>query len=284
MNENIEQLSTRSVDIVRISESTSENIQDGLAVEEPLEISLSIPDAEPPLISKNISITMRTPGGDEDLALGFLFTEGIIKSYSQVSKVVNDKNRIHFILNHSQDLDLSKLDRHFYTSSSCGVCGKASLEAIKTVCQLDSLPQQQWRVQHSLLYSLPEKLRTQQAVFESTGGIHAAALFSQSGDFLLSREDVGRHNALDKLIGAALNDHSTLSLPLNEQLLLLSGRASFELIQKAVMAGIKFIMAIGAPSSLAVELAKEHEITLVGFLKRDRYNIYSRKDRIKLQS
>lgn len=282
MDNNLQHLASRSVEIIRISDSDSESRSDGLAVEEPVEISLSILSSTPPVSEKNISITMRTPGNDQDLAIGFLFTEGIIKADDQVSKILIEENKVHVFLNSAHGVDLSKLDRHFYTSSSCGVCGKASLEAIRTVCKLDAVEDLSWQVDRDLLYSLPEMLRAEQAIFARTGGIHAAALFSPEGAFLLSREDVGRHNALDKLIGAALQEHSALSLPLNQQLLLLSGRASFELIQKAVMAGIKFVVAIGAPSSLAVDLAKEHELTLVGFLKENRYNIYTGAARIKL--
>ncbi len=275
-------MTTKRVDVLRIRPTEAESILDGLAVEEPLEISLSIPSAQPPVLDKSISITMRTPGADKDLAIGFLFTEGMISKGSQIEKITKAENRIQVFLNSDQGVDLSKLDRHFYTSSSCGVCGKASLEAIKTVCQLKEVDAKEWQVNQDLLYNLPSKLREKQAVFADTGGIHAAALFDINGQFLLSREDVGRHNALDKLVGAALTS-DRFSLPLDEQLLLLSGRASFELIQKAVMAGITFVMAIGAPSSLAVELAIEHEITLVGFLKKERYNIYAGGQRISLR-
>jgi len=281
--ENEIDLAARKFDIVRVTESGPQTLQDGLAVEEPIEISISIPVATPPVLSKNISITMRTPGQDKDLAIGFLFTEGIIKANSQIQKVQLEENRIEVFLDHSEDLDLTKLDRHFYTSSSCGVCGKASLEAIKTECQLTPINELPWQVEENLLYDLPELLSKQQEVFASTGGIHAAALFSTDGKLLLSREDVGRHNALDKLIGAMLRNEDSALLPLNEHLLLLSGRASFELVQKAVMAGIRFIIAIGAPSSLAVDLAREHDITLVGFLKKERYNIYSGVQRIWLK-
>lgn len=262
--------------ILKLSEENFSSEIDLVAVEEPLEISLSIPTATPPLISKNISITMRTPGSDTDLALGFLFTEGVLRSFEQLKKVESSENAINVVLNGEEGVDLSKLERHFYTSSSCGVCGKSSIEMIRTSPQFASLGSN-FKVAPELVKSLPSKLRKQQRLFESTGGLHAAALFSLEGAIAGLCEDVGRHNALDKLIGQALQKQQ---LPLNRHLLLLSGRASFELIQKAVMAGISFVMAVGAPSSLAVDLAKEHEITLLGFLKADRFNVYNDADRI----
>lgn len=251
---------------------------DALAVEEPLEISLSILNAESPISNKNISITMRTPGHDRDLAIGFLFTEGIIIAPHQITRVNLDENSINVHLNNSEEVDLSKLERHFYTSSSCGVCGKASIEALKTVCRLPSSPSE-FLIDKNLIKSFPGMLQKQQNIFNDTGGIHAAALFNTYGELITVREDVGRHNALDKLIGHSLQDGQ---LPLNRHLLFLSGRASFELIQKAAMAGIHFIMAVGAPSSLAVELAVEHDITLIGFLSETRYNIYTGINRIKI--
>lgn len=246
--------------------------EDFLAVEEPVEISISTPK----IISKNISITMRTPGNDNDLALGFLFTEGIIRDPKQIDGYREEENKIVIQLNELIPLDLSKIERHFYTSSSCGVCGKASIDSVRTECKIET-SNPTWSIKASVIHPLPQKLREVQSVFESTGGIHAAALFNLKGELMHLREDVGRHNALDKLIGVAFMDQL---LPLEEHLLLLSGRASFELIQKAAMAGIKFIMAVGAPSSLAVELAEDFGITLIGFLNKERFNIYSNYQRI----
>lgn len=270
--------STLKKQIIKINGSTIEAVDDFLAVEDPLEISLSILTASPKVIHKNISITMRTPGNDKELAVGFLFTEGIISSQQQVDRVHSNPNTVHVFLNTSENINLSTLDRHFYTSSSCGVCGKASLDAIKTVCRLPSTLGD-FQIDPHAIKTFPTLLKHKQAIFKNTGGLHAAAIFNTKGDFIDLKEDVGRHNALDKLIGHFfLKDQ----LPLEQHLLLLSGRASFELIQKAAMAGIHFIMAVGAPSSLAVEMAKEHNITLIGFLNEVRYNIYSGPERIKL--
>lgn len=270
-------LSTKSIQITKISGQKSAVASDFAAIEEPLEISITLKSAQPEICNKNISITMRTPGADKDLALGFLFTEGIINSFSQIENVIQSTNNINIQLKNSSALDLSKLERHFYTSSSCGVCGKSSIVAIKTVRQI-KVDITTFTVPKATIYSLPLKLREQQKVFETTGGLHAAALFNQNGNLSILREDVGRHNALDKLIGAALQENT---IPLSNQLLLLSGRISFELVQKAAMAGIQFIMAIGAPSSLAIELAKEFNITLIGFLNTERFNIYTGEEKVE---
>lgn len=251
---------------------------DNIAVEEPLQISISILKTEIPITNKNISITMRTPGHDQDLAIGFLFTEGIIQASDQIKRVALDENSINVQLNNSENIDIGKLERHFYTSSSCGVCGKASIEAIKTICSLPPSPAD-FQIDKNLIKSFPGILKQEQNIFNNTGGIHAAALFNVNGELIIMREDVGRHNALDKIIGHLVTQDL---LPLDQHLLFLSGRASFELIQKAAMAGIHFIMAVGAPSSLAVEMALEHNITLIGFLNETRYNIYTGQKRIKI--
>ena len=251
---------------------------DDIAVEEPLQISISILEPESPITNKNISITMRTPGHDQDLAIGFLFTEGIIQASDQIKEITLGENSINVQLNNSENIDLGKLERHFYTSSSCGVCGKASIDAIKTICRLPpSLAD--FQVDKNLIKSFPGILKQEQNIFNNTGGIHAAALFNLNSELITIREDVGRHNALDKIIGHLVTQDL---LPLDQHLLFLSGRASFELIQKAAMAGIHFIMAVGAPSSLAVEMALEHDITLIGFLNETRYNIYTGPKRIKI--
>lgn len=261
----------------------SQVMMDVLAVEEPIEIRIHAPLATPPLHNKNISITMRTPGHDTDLAIGFLYTEGIISASSQIKSVENLDNVATVFLHENICLDLSKMERHFYTTSSCGVCGKSSLDAIRTVCpfpQADNV----FSVTKSFVMSLPGKLDAKQSIFHDTGGLHAAALFNLDGEPTLVREDVGRHNALDKVIGAAIIDHERErhSLPLDTSVLLLSGRASFELLQKAVMAGISIVCAVGAPSSMAVQLAEEHGVTLIGFLNNNRFNIYSGKQRVEL--
>jgi len=270
---------TIQLPITKINAATSSAANDILAAEEPLEIRLEY-SADGQLIQKTISVTMRTPGDDGELATGFLFTEGIISSKDEIEikpmMTGADKNIITVSIKPGVDINLEKLERHFYTSSSCGVCGKTSIEAIKTVCRLSNTANNA-QYPASLLQLLPQKLRNDQDIFERTGGLHASALFDAAGELILLREDVGRHNALDKLIGAALLADK---LPLNEHILLLSGRISFELVQKAAMAGIKIITAIGAPSSLAVETAAAFDMTLIGFLRDERFNIYSGAQRI----
>ncbi|MBL7809156.1 MAG: formate dehydrogenase accessory sulfurtransferase FdhD [Saprospiraceae bacterium] len=263
---------TKSVQIRKYKGDTFQDTTDLLAVEEPLEIRVEYGPLKHRK-SKNISITMRTPGSDEDLAVGFLFTEGVVRQPDDVFSVKGwDDNLVMVSLQPDFSFDVQKLERHFYTSSSCGVCGKGSLEAVKTTvsaeCQLLEAP---WEIRPEVIYSLPEKLRRAQETFDATGGLHACALFDSEGNLLASREDVGRHNALDKLIGHYLRN---AQIPLNQHILMLSGRASFELLQKAAMAGIRCVCAVGAPSSLAVETAKEFGIVLVGFLREGRFNVY----------
>lgn len=265
--------------IKKVNNGNITDAGDLLATEEPLEIRLEFNETGR-RVQKNLSVTMRTPGHDFELATGFLYTEGIINSTTDIASITYCKadngNIVCISLNDNIKPNIGNLERNFYTTSSCGVCGKASIESVKTVCpipdSIDSL-----RVPHTLICQLPDKLRAQQDVFENTGGLHACALFDMGGNLLLSREDVGRHNALDKLIGAALNDNM---LPLDKHILMLSGRASFELVQKAIMAGIKIIAAVGAPSSLAADMAEERGITLIGFLRGERFNIYSGAERV----
>jgi FdhD protein len=276
--------SVSNVNITRITDNQSEQTEDLLAVEDPMEIRLGFGPMEARQ-QKSVSVTMRTPGNDFELALGFLFTEGIIQYPTDVYKIQyctelntqeNLENIVRVELNPNLDIDLSKLQRNFYTTSSCGVCGKESIEAIKTNCMVQHLDLT-LQITPQTITQLPDKLRAQQSVFEYTGGIHACALFDAAGNILLLREDVGRHNALDKLIGAAM--HASI-IKLNETVLLLSGRASFELLQKAAMAGIPVVCAVGAPSSLAVQTAVSFNITLVGFLRNQRFNIYACPERI----
>jgi FdhD protein len=257
--------------------------EDVLAIEEPLEIRMTYGPLDN-RITKNISVTMRTPGNDMELACGFLFTEGIIQSFSQIESIahfnslLNPENIVVASIKPEVVFDLSKLDRNFYTTSSCGVCGKASINAVKTTgAQHQNTDTDGLKVNSELIHQLPDILRKKQDVFESTGGLHASALFDASGNLMMLREDVGRHNALDKLIGAALESGI---VPLSQHILLLSGRASFELIQKAAMAGIQIVAAVGAPSSLAVEMAEDFNITLIGFLRNGRFNIYSGAQRL----
>ena len=267
-----------TVPVQKVEGHSSTPFQDLLAVEEPLEIRLG---------DKSISITMRTPGNDFDLAAGFLFSEGILHDAKEVreirwSHLANGNprqlgNSVTVELNPGVQLDLDRLERHFYTTSSCGVCGKASIEAIEMQgCPV--LPRNAPAVDSSVIHALPEALRRAQPVFERTGGLHAAALFSADGQLQLLREDVGRHNAVDKLIGAEmLAGH----IPLANHVLFVSSRASFELVQKALMAGIPILAAVGASSSLAVETAQRFNLTLLGFVRDGRFNIYSGASRIQ---
>jgi FdhD protein len=252
---------------------------DALAVEEPLEIGLRYGSKDHP-VARAVSVTMRTPGHDEELALGFLWTEGIIARTSQVAgtAVLAGGNRVVVTLHAHEVPVLQPAERNFYTTSSCGVCGKASIGAIRTVSPYPNAPDQV-AVDAGLLYGLEDELRKRQCVFASTGGLHASALFDLAGELLLLREDVGRHNALDKVIGAALLKDA---LPLDRAILLLSGRASFELVQKATMAGLKIVAAVGAPSSLAVQLAQEAGMTLIGFLRHQGFNVYAGAQRIRM--
>ncbi|MFI5163568.1 MAG: formate dehydrogenase accessory sulfurtransferase FdhD [Sphingobacteriales bacterium] len=271
--------------ITKVSDDDFINTDDALAIEEPLEIRLEYGPENNRQV-KNVSVTMRTPGNDAELALGFLFTEGIIKTQHDIASAEqcfiacaeNKENVIQVSLKEGVVPKLQNTERNFYTTSSCGVCGKGSIASIKTVSAFsNNITENQ--VSSDTLYYLPAILQKRQEVFADTGGLHASALFDSSGELIMVREDVGRHNALDKLIGAALTDGM---LPLNEHILLLSGRASFELVQKAAMAGIYIMAAVGAPSSLAVQLAEEFKITLVGFLRGKRFNIYTQPQRILL--
>jgi FdhD protein len=271
--------------IHKLDQGQYRSLTDTLAVEEPLEIRLSFgPTGQRE--ERPLSITMRTPGDDHDLVAGFLFTEGLIGQMSDIAEIrhtgqalhpESEENIILATLHPQVRVDFEQLSRHFYTSSSCGVCGKSSIEMVRQAsCYFPRKGHPQ--VTHKQLLQLPAQLRAAQAVFQDTGGIHAAALFGEDGRLLI-REDVGRHNALDKLIGAAL---AKGMIPLREHLLLLSGRISFELVQKALMAGIPIVAAMGAPSSLAVALAEENGMTLAGFLSQDRFNLYCGKERVVL--
>ena len=261
---------TITVPIRRVAGASVAAEQDLLAVEEPLQIRVG---------ERNVAITMRTPGNDEELAAGFLFTEGILQSAGQIGTITTGplRNHVTVSLADGADVDLERLDRHFYLSSSCGVCGKTSIEALETIgCPF--LPRDRPLVDPAAVHRLPEVLRARQMVFDRTGGLHAAALFDPSGQLLDLREDVGRHNAVDKLIGSFFLKSA---VPLNDHLLMVSGRTSFELLQKALMAGIAVLVAVGAPSSLAVELALRFGMTLLGFVREHRFNVYSGEWRLR---
>lgn len=275
--------STLPTEISSIKGKEAITRQDILAIEEPLEIRLAYGPMES-RARKSISITMRTPGCDFELATGFLFTEGILRSRRQLREIEfcgSSGNVVRLELHPEMEFDLKHLERHFYTSSSCGVCGKSSIEALRIQNHFSPLEENasDFSIPSEVIHLLPKVLRDSQGIFDSTGGLHACARFDQLGHLLNIREDVGRHNALDKLIG-----HSFLEgqLPLRNEILLVSGRASFELVQKASMAGFRFFAAVGAPSSLAVELAREHNMTLLGFVRDQRFNIYTGAERVKL--
>jgi FdhD protein len=264
--------------------------QDVLAVEEPLEIRLAYGPADARQL-KSISITMRTPGSDGELAAGFLMTEGVIRDGMDIDSISTSStesrdgvrpamgslsNIVTVELAPTVEVSVGALQRNFYTTSSCGICGKASLLALRTVCP----PRRKnwFAIDAATLCTLPAKLRDAQGIFDRTGGLHAAGLFSTTGELDIMREDVGRHNAVDKLIGAALLEDR---VPLRDRLLLLSGRASFELLQKAVMGSIPMVASVGAPSSLAVEVAREFDVTLVGFLRDSHFNVYHGSSRVQ---
>lgn len=277
--------STHRIDIGRYGENGVERVPDVVAVEEPLEIRVAFVEGDERRETA-LAVTMRTPGSDPDLAMGFLFTEGIISAAEDVESIAHcepagagesRENVITVRLADGVVLDTERLQRNFYVTSSCGVCGKASLEALRVQAPIDPAPMD-LHVPAAVLLALPDELRKHQRVFESTGGLHGAALFNVAGMLEAVREDVGRHNALDKLVGASLRRGA---LPWRAWGLLLSGRAGFELLQKAAMAGCPLVAAVGAPSSLAVDLAREFGITLVGFLKRGGFNVYTHPERIE---
>lgn len=268
--------------ILRVSDDFVSQENDSLAVEEPLEIRLGFCE-NGKRIHKAVSITMRTPGNDFELAAGFLFTEGVLTSKNQIEsikhcgKFPNNQNTVRLDLSENTNINLEKLQRNFYTTSSCGVCGKSSLEALNIAGAKAISDEISQKISPEIIHDLPKKLLEKQTVFGETGGLHAAAIFDFEGNLQALREDVGRHNAVDKLIGKYFLEDQ---LPLDKKILFLSGRASFELVQKAVMANIPIICAVGAPSSLAVEAAREFNITLLGFVRENRFNIYCGNERI----
>lgn len=272
------------VKVQRTEEGLISFHDDLIAVEEPLEIRIGYGKPEN-RAQKTISVTMRTPGNDMELALGFLYTEGIITSIDEiesikhcedVGKEMEKENVVRAELKPGISLDFEKLNRHFYINSSCGVCGKTSIESIYAL-NCTAMDDNNLQVGASLIEKLTDSLDSNQLIFKHTGGLHAVALFDTISESIVVREDIGRHNAFDKVVGAALQN---ALLPLDNYLALLSGRASFELIQKAVVARISIIAAVGAPSSLAVETAKNFGLTLIGFLRDKRFNIYCGEQRI----
>jgi FdhD protein len=264
------------IKIKKISVGGLAEANDELAVEEPLEIRLAYRGA-PGYVQQKISVTMRTPGDDAGLAAGFLCTEGIVHDRRFIQQIDVADNHVLVTLVDGVMPVLNTAQRNFYSTSSCGVCGKTDMEAIRNT-SVYGQPSNDIVLKASLFYKLQQALQEQQVLFEHTGGLHAAALFDFDGHCQLLREDIGRHNALDKVIGHAFLNNR---LPLHDSILLLSGRAGFELVQKAYMAGIPVIAAVGAPSSLAVERATECGITLIGFLREERFNVYTGWERIQ---
>ena len=273
-----------SADVQRVRAGRVERGQDSLAIEEPLEIRVSyVVDGRRRMDS--LCVTMRTPGRDLDLAAGFLFTEQVIQSPAEIKNISHCVpagalaaacNTVRVDLVDGVDFNLDRLRRNFYASSSCGVCGKASLEALE-IKSASRVPENGFRVAESIVHSLPDLLEASQPVFRQTGGLHAAALFEDQGRLAGCAEDVGRHNAVDKVIGTELRGGR---VPISERLLLVSGRSSFEILQKALAAQIPIVAAVGPPSSLALDLAKRFGITLLGFVREGRFNIYAGAERI----
>ena len=274
--------------ITKLKGSKKEEIQDHISVEEPLEMSLKFKKGNNWNI-ENISITMRTPGNDEDLISGFLYNERIIENINEIEKVekkgetvgdYNLQNKIEATINNTKNLDIGKIKKNFITNSSCGVCGKTSLDSIE-VLKTNKIDLSFPKINYNIILKSPELLQNNQSEFSKTGGIHASALIGGKGEVIAIREDVGRHNALDKLIGHALKNK--IIKPEN-QFIACSGRLNFELVQKALMSNIGLMAGVGAPTSLAIDLAKRFNMTLVGFVKQDSFNIYSNKERIIIKS
>ena len=274
--------------VLKYRSNNTNEIDDSISIEEPLEITIKFKNKET-WTENTISITMRTPGNDEDLVRGFLFNERIIEKIEYRDKIesigenvgqYNLKNKIIATINNSENVDIDKIKRNFLTNSSCGVCGKTSLDSLEII-KKDKIVKSLPKIDHKIIMKSPTTLRENQSEFSKTGGIHASGLFSDKGDVVAIKEDVGRHNALDKLIGYVLE--KKLLNPSN-QFLTCSGRLNFELVQKALMSNIGVLIGVGAPTSLAIDLANKFDMTLVGFVKQDSFNIYSNKERIIIKS
>ena len=274
--------------VLKYRSNNTNEIDDLISIEEPLEITIKFKNKET-WTENTISITMRTPGNDEDLVRGFLFNERIIEKIEYIDKIesigenvgqYNLKNKIIATINNSENVDIDKIKRNFLTNSSCGVCGKTSLDSLEII-KKDKIVKSLPKIDHEIIMKSPTTLRENQSEFSKTGGIHASGLFSDKGNVIAIKEDVGRHNALDKLIGYVLK--KKLLNPSN-QFLTCSGRLNFELVQKALMSNIGVLIGVGAPTSLAIDLANKFDMTLVGFVKQDSFNIYSNKERIIIKS
>ena len=272
--------------LIKFSSNKFEDIDDSISIEEPLEISLKYKKNDK-WMNQNLSVTMRTPGDDKDLVRGFLFNEQIIQNINDIKSIesygdkvgkYNIQNKILATLSNAENVDISKIKRDFLTNSSCGVCGKSSLDALQIVKKSKINPFEP-KITKEIIVKSPDVLRQKQSEFSKTGGIHASGLFNSNGDLIALKEDVGRHNALDKLIGCVLSNEQ---LDPKNQFITCSGRLNFELVQKVLMTDIGIMIGVGAPTSLAIDLANKFDITLIGFVKRDSFNIYTNNKKVIL--
>jgi FdhD protein len=272
--------------VIKLKDSSVEEVKDFVSVEEPLEMNLKY-KVDNKWITEHLSITMRTPGHDEDLISGFLFNERIIENFSEIENIekigekvgdFNIQNRIVATINNAKNIDIGKIKKNFITNSSCGVCGKTSLETVEVI-KKDKLNISFPKIQKKIILKSPELLMNEQSEFSKTGGIHASSLINEQGNVVATKEDVGRHNALDKLIGCS---HKKKLIDNHSQFIACSGRLNFELVQKGLMSNIGLMAGVGAPTSLAIDLAKRFDMTLIGFVKKNSFNIYTNKERILL--
>ena len=270
--------------VIKLKNSSTEEIKDFVSIEEPIEMSLKY-KLNGKLITEHLSITMRTPGHDEDLISGFLFNERIIENFSEIENVekigekvgdFNIQNKIVATINNTKNIDIEKVKRNFITNSSCGICVKTSLEAVEVI-KKDKLNIEFPKINRNIILKSPELLMSKQSEFSKTGGIHASSLINKNGKVIATREDVGRHNALDKLIGYS---HKKKIIDNHSQFIACSGRLNFELVQKGLMSNIGLMAGVGAPTNLAIDLAKRFNMTLLGFVKKDSFNIYTNKERV----
>ena len=270
--------------VTKFKKNKFKNIEDLISIEEPLEISLKYKEKEN-WLTKSLSITMRTPGHDKDLVTGFLYNEQIIQNIKDIENIesfgekvgqYNIQNKILVTINNSKNVNISKIKRDFLTNSSCGVCGKSSLDALEII-KKEKTPKSDPKLSKDTIIQSPSILKKNQSEFAKTGGIHASGLFSSDGNLISLREDVGRHNALDKMIGDSLINNY---LKPNDQFITCSGRLNFELVQKVLMTNIGLMIGVGAPTSLAIDLANRFDITLIGFVKEDSFNIYTNNQKV----
>jgi len=270
--------------VIKLKNSSTEEIKDFVSIEEPIEMNLKY-KLNGKLITEHLSITMRTPGHDEDLIAGFLFNERIIENFSEIENVekigekvgdFNIQNKIVATINNIKNIDIEKVKKNFITNSSCGICGKTSLESVEVI-KKDKLNIEFPKIDRNIILKSPELLMSKQSEFSKTGGIHASSLINKDGKVIATREDVGRHNALDKLIGYS---HKNKLIDNHSQFIACSGRLNFELVQKGLMSNIGLMAGVGAPTSLAIDLAKRFNMTLLGFVKKNSFNIYTNKERV----